>query len=69
MENGRSLEEACTQAMRDILSLNESGGMNCLAFDRNGNTFSASVSRESIHYYMDIDMEELEERRGTLVES
>jgi len=55
--------------MRDILSLNESGGMNCLAFDRNGNTFSASVSRESIHYYMDVDMEEPEERRGTLVES
>jgi beta-aspartyl-peptidase (threonine type) len=69
MENGRSLEEACIQAMRDILSLNESGGMNCLAFDRNGNTFSASVSRESIHYYMDVDMEEPEERRGVLVES
>jgi beta-aspartyl-peptidase (threonine type) len=69
MENGRTLQEACIQAMRDILSLNESGGMNCLAFDRHGNTFSASVSRESIHYYMDVDMEEPEQRRGFLVEA
>jgi len=67
MENGRSLEEACIQAMRDILSLNDSGGMNCLAFDKHGNTMSASTSRESIHYYMDIDSEESELRKGVLV--
>jgi beta-aspartyl-peptidase (threonine type) len=67
MENGRSLEEACIQAMRDIISLDEPGGMNCLALDKHGNTFSASISRESIHYYMDIDSEEAELRNGVLI--
>jgi hypothetical protein len=67
MENGRSLEKACIQAMRDIISLDETGGMNCLAFDKDGNTFSASISRESIHYYMDFDSEEAELRNGVLV--
>jgi beta-aspartyl-peptidase (threonine type) len=67
MENGRSLEGACVQAMRDILDLNDSGGMNCLAFDREGNTFSASTRRESVHYYMDMDSEGPEERKGIWV--
>jgi beta-aspartyl-peptidase (threonine type) len=67
MENGSSLEEACSQAMKDILSLNESGGMNCLALDKDGNTFSASMSRESIHYYMDVDSQEPEQRQGVWV--
>ncbi len=67
MENGRSVEEACIQAMKDIISLNETGGMNCLSLDKNGNTMSASTSRESIHYYMDIDSQEPEERRGVWV--
>jgi len=69
MENGRSLEEACVQAMRDILDLNDSGGMNCLAFDKDGNTFSASTSRESVHNYMDVDSEEPEERKGIWVKA
>ena len=67
MENGKTLEEACIQAMRDIISLNETGGMNCLALDKDGNTFSASISRESIHYYMDVDSPEPEERQGVWV--
>ncbi|MGD2200595.1 MAG: isoaspartyl peptidase/L-asparaginase [Candidatus Bathyarchaeota archaeon] len=67
IENGRGLEEACIQAMRDIYALNEPGSMNCLAFDAEGNTFSASISRESIHWYMDIDSEVPEERKGIWV--
>jgi beta-aspartyl-peptidase (threonine type) len=67
MEHGMSLEAACIQAMREIYALNEIGNMNCLAFDNNGNTFSASISRESIHYYMDIDSMEPEKRRGVWV--
>jgi len=35
--------------------------------DREGNTMSASVSRESVHYYMDVDMKEFEERKGIWV--
>ena len=68
MENGMGLEEACIQAMRDIHALNETGGMNALAFDKDGNTFSVATGRESIHYYMDVDSEEPEERQGAWVE-
>jgi beta-aspartyl-peptidase (threonine type) len=67
MENGKSLRESCIQAMKDILALKDNGGMNCLAFDVNGNSFSASISRESIHYYMDLDMKKPEERKGEWV--
>ena len=55
--------------MKDILDLNDSGGMNCLAFDKGGNTFSASTRRESVHYYMDVDSEEPEERKGIWVKA
>jgi beta-aspartyl-peptidase (threonine type) len=67
MENGKNLKESCIHAMKDILALKDSGGMNCLAFDVNGNSFSASISRESIHYYMDLDMKKPEERKGEWV--
>jgi beta-aspartyl-peptidase (threonine type) len=67
IENGKSLEEACIQAMKDIHSLNDTGNMNCIALDASGNTFSASISRESIHYYMDVDSESPEERKGAWV--
>lgn len=67
MENGAKVRDACIKAMRDINSLQELGGMNCLAFDRHGETFSASTSRVSIHYYMDVDSGEPEERKGVTV--
>ena len=67
MENGKTLEEATAQAMRDVLALNDTGGMSCLAFDKDGNTISASTSRESTHWYMDVDMEGPEERPGIFV--
>lgn len=69
MENGMSVGEACVQAMRDIHSLSETGGINCIAFDRDGNTMSAATRRESIHYYMDTDSEEPEERKGIWVKT
>jgi len=67
MENGKTLGEATAQAMRDVLALNETGGMSCLAFDKDGNTISASTSRESTHWYMDVDMEGPEGRPGIFV--
>ena len=67
MENGRSLREACTQAMKDIFAISPGGGMNCLALDSDGNTMSASTDGESIHYYMDVDSTEPEERKGIWV--
>ncbi len=66
-ENGMTLREAAVQAMVDIHTLEDTGGMNCLALDREGNTVSASTNRPSIHYYMDIDTEEPEERQGLWV--
>lgn len=67
MENGMSVRQACVQAMRDINSLNETGGISCIAFDRHGSTMSASTRGESFHYYMDIDSGEPEERPGVWV--
>jgi len=67
MERGMSVREACVQSMRDVHALNDTGNMNCIAFDKDGNTMSASNSRESIHYYMDVDSEEPEEREGIWV--
>jgi beta-aspartyl-peptidase (threonine type) len=69
MENGMGVREACTRAMRDILALNETGGMSCLAFDSYGNTMSASTNWESIHFYMDADSEGPEDRKGVLVKA
>ncbi len=67
MENAMSVQQACVQAMKDINSLNETGGISCIAFDRHGNTMSASTRGESFHYYMDIDSGEPEERHGVWV--
>lgn len=67
MEQGQRVKEACIMAMRDVHALGEFGSINCLAFDRKGNTMSASTSRRSIHYYMDIDSSEPEEREGVWV--
>ncbi|KYH38705.1 MAG: isoaspartyl peptidase, partial [Candidatus Bathyarchaeota archaeon B23] len=67
MRNGRSVEEACIQAMEDVLRLGETGGLNCVAFDMEGNTAAASTYAERLYYYMDVEMEEPEGRRGVLV--
>ena len=67
MENGMGLEDACIQAMKDIISLGDYGSMNSLAFDKDGNTMSVSTSRESNHFYMDVDSPEPEERWGVWV--
>ena len=64
MENGMTVREACARGMKDINELGEKGGMNCLAMDNKGNTMSASTSRESVHWYMDIDSKQAEERKG-----
>jgi len=69
MENGMSLRQACVRAMNDINALKETGGMNCLVFDRHGNTMSASTTWESFHCYMDVDSEEPEDRPGVWVKA
>ena len=67
MENGLTVREACARGMKDINELGEKGGMNCLAMDNKGNTMSASTSRENIHWYMDVDSKEAEQRNGIYI--
>ena len=67
MENGMTVREACARGMKDINELGEKGGMNCLAMDNKGNTMSASTSRENIHWYMDVDSKEAEQRNGIYI--
>jgi len=67
LETGMSLKDACARAMRNVNALHDKGSMNCVAMDNKGNTMSASVNRESIHCYIDVDMKEPEERKGVWV--
>jgi len=68
LENGMSLEEAVTKALKDVHAL-EDKTISCLAFDPEGNTISGSMRGESIHYYMDVDSEDPEERKGVWVKA
>ncbi|MEM0085327.1 MAG: N(4)-(beta-N-acetylglucosaminyl)-L-asparaginase [Candidatus Methanomethylicia archaeon] len=67
LKEGLSVEEACIKAIKDINRLNEKGGVNCIAMDKNGNTWAASNRRTPIYYYMDINMEKPEKREGSLI--
>jgi len=67
MKAGMSVAEACMQAIRDVNALEETGGVSCLAMDNRGNTYAASNRRTPIYYYMDVDSEAPEERKGSLV--
>jgi len=69
MERGMSVRDTCIQAMMDVHALRDTGNMNCIALDKDGNTMSASNSRESVHYYMDIDSKEPEARNGIWVKA
>jgi hypothetical protein len=69
MESGLSVKEAAFRAMKDIHELNSFGGMNCIAMDSKGNTISATTveGRESVYYFMDVNMKESEKRVGITV--
>lgn len=67
MKNGMSVKEACIQAIKDINSLKERGGVSCIAMDRRGGTWAASNRETTIYYYMDINMEKPVELKGTLI--
>jgi len=67
LKEGLTVKEACMEAIKDICKLNEKGGVNCIAMDKNGNTWAASNRRTPIYYYMDLNMEKPEKREGSLV--
>lgn len=66
LEDGLTLRGAVRKALKDVHSLQD-GTISCLAFDRAGNTMSGSMTGLSIHYYMDVDSEGPEERKGVWV--
>ena len=66
LENGLTLRGAVRKVLKDVYSLQD-GTISCLVFDREGNTISGSMTGESIHYYMDVDSEGPEERKGVWV--
>jgi beta-aspartyl-peptidase (threonine type) len=67
MQRGLSVEEACVQAMAEVLEMAEDAQLDCLAFDKEGETFSASTYHEPVYYAMDVEHEHAEERRGVRV--
>ena len=66
LENGLTLKGVVRKALKDVHSLQD-GTISCLVFDGEGNTMSGSMTGESIHYYMDVDSEGPEERKGVWV--
>ncbi len=66
LADGLGVEAAAARAMQDIHALASFGGMNCLLMDAEGNTMSATTltDRESIHWFMDTDSREPEQRTG-----
>ena len=66
LENGLTIRGAVRKALKDVHSLQD-GTISCLVFDGEGNTMSGSMTGESIHYYMDVDSEGPEERKGVWV--
>ena len=57
------MEEACLQAMAEVLEMADDAQLDCLAFDRDGRTFSASTYCKPVYYTMDVEQEHVEERR------
>jgi beta-aspartyl-peptidase (threonine type) len=66
LEGGLTLRGAVRKTLKEVHSLHD-GSISCLAFDGEGNTMSGSMTSPSIHYYMDVDSEGPEERKGVWV--
>jgi len=68
MSTGMGVRDACIKAMKDIIDLKETGGVNCVALDKKGNHFSASTRVVPVYYYMNVDSSGPEEKTGVLVQ-
>lgn len=67
MKTGMTPEEASTEALQEMLEMEEKFIMNVLAFDPEGNITAASTYREPSYHYRDIDSEKVETRTGIWV--
>jgi beta-aspartyl-peptidase (threonine type) len=67
MSLGYTAKEACNKAMSEVHGMAEEPVLSCVAFDNRGNVAAASTSGEPLYFYMDIDMDSEEMRRGVWV--
>ena len=67
MKSGMGPSEACEESMKEIQEIVEKPSMNVIAFNKDGETGGASTNRVIPYYYMDIDSERVETRKGKWV--
>jgi beta-aspartyl-peptidase (threonine type) len=67
MKLGLSPIEACEESMKEIHEIVEKPSMNVIAFNKDGETGGAASHREIVYYYMDIDSETVETRKGSWI--
>jgi beta-aspartyl-peptidase (threonine type) len=67
MKSGMGPSEACEESMKEIQEIVEKPSMNVIAFNKEGETGGASTNRVIPYYYMDIDSERVETRKGKWV--
>lgn len=67
MQRGVEVEDACIQAMVEVLEMADDAKLDCLAFDKNGETFSASTYHEPVYCTMDVERDEAMVNRGVKV--
>jgi len=67
MKTGMSPTEACEESMKEIQEIVEKPSMNVIAFNSLGETGGASTHREIPYYYMNIDSQRVETRKGSWV--
>jgi len=69
MKSGMGVEEACTEAMKEVNEMADKASLNVIAFDSEGNISGAATHREPPIWYMNATMEEVEEKSGIWVEN
>ena len=67
MKLGMSPQEACNTAMEEVHLMVEDAMLSCIAFDHKGRVAAASTSREPPLFYMDVEMGDVETRKGEWV--
>jgi isoaspartyl peptidase/L-asparaginase-like protein (Ntn-hydrolase superfamily) len=67
MKTGMSPEEACVEAMKEVHEMEKGASLNVLALDPEGDVAAASTYREPPYFYMDVEMEAADQRKGVWV--
>lgn len=67
MKMGMTPQEACNASMEEVHEMVDSAVLSCIAFNNKGEVAAASTNREPPLYYMNVDMEKFETRKGAWV--